>query len=264
MKITASRLFGRIQTLGNEHCFYCGTECAANPDLAVKIKVAKTFTNHDEVKCPSSQYICEGCAESLSSSIDLELLDGEKREKQWIRLYSWIITWDKRIAATKTHIPLLRDLVCNPPEPPFAIVLSDAGKKQLIFRAPVALDSTEYPVMLEESTIIVNRASFPKVLEIADYTASMVGKTGLLEPPSFGYYAAVAKYVNGIDVYEKWLEIQNTPIARLAAWLAYGKGKGESQCQLKSVPKSSENHLRDTKVTKLKEKSQPTLFEMNA
>jgi len=264
MIITASRLFGKNKIVGDERCFYCGTECESDPEMSVKKKVAKTFTNHDEVKHPSSQYICRGCDESLSSCIDLVLLDGEKRESQRVRTYSWIITQDDRIAATKAHIPLLRNVVCNPPVPPFSIVLSDSGKKQLVFRAPVSLSTEEYSVMLEDETVIVNRNTFPDILMAADYAASMVGKTGLLESTSFGYYSAVQKYENGIEVYERWLEIQKKPIARLAAWLAYGKGKGEHQCLLKSAQKNSEKNSRDTREKKTQAKSQPTLFGMNA
>ena len=36
----------------------------------------------------------------------------------------------------KAHLYLLREIVVNPPKPPFSIVLTDSGQKHLVFFVP--------------------------------------------------------------------------------------------------------------------------------
>jgi CRISPR type IV-associated protein Csf1 len=223
MILTASRLFGKIETVGNEHCFYCGTECGTG--YTTKKYVAKTFTNHDEVLRPMSSYICEGCLKSMSSDYDITMINGEERKSQWVRLYSWIITKEKNIASTKSHIPLIREVVLSPPEPPFSIIISDSGKKQLVFRAVVSFDKDNYPLLLEDEKIIVNINELKNYLLLADAVSLMIGKTALLNCDNFSYAMACAKHDNGMENYEKWLDIKNKKLATLAAWLAKPKGE---------------------------------------
>jgi len=63
MRITASRLFGKNKTVGDERCFYCGTECKSDPEMSVKKKVSSTFTNHDAVAHPSYAMLSNGSVE---------------------------------------------------------------------------------------------------------------------------------------------------------------------------------------------------------
>jgi CRISPR type IV-associated protein Csf1 len=223
MIITASMLFGKTNAFGEEHCFYCGTECGK--EYTTKEYVSKTFSNHDEILRPMSSYVCEGCLKSTSSSYDITMINGEERKNQWVRLYSWIITKEKNIAATKSHIPQIRDIILSPPDPPFSIIISDSGKKQLIFRAHVSFDKDNYPILLEEEKIIVNIEELKNYLLLADAVSLMIGKTALLNCDNFSYAMACSKYNDGMENYEKWLNIKNKKLATLAAWLAKPKGE---------------------------------------
>ncbi len=158
--MTASILFaGKNYHPGPCRCYYCGAPCSSDHLTADYVK--DTFTNRDIVKFPGSAHVCSGCAESLGQGADeLAMIDGTTKHREnsrgmQPRMYSWVLTSSSRLAATKAHIRHLREAVLNPPEPPFSIILADSGQKQLIFRAPVAMSREEFPVMLEDSEILV-------------------------------------------------------------------------------------------------------------
>lgn len=53
-----------------------------------------------------------------------------------------------------------REILTDPPEPPFLAVIGTSGQKNLIFRASVAHTRTCFPVQFEEETVHVWHAEF--------------------------------------------------------------------------------------------------------
>ena len=215
--MTASELFSGIKDNGENKCYYCGSSC--DDKHGAKDYVKSTFTNRDIVAYPGSSYVCGGCALVMSSDNIIELLDGENREHQRIRSYSWIITQDERIAATKKHIAQLREIVLNPPEPPFVIVLSDSGQKQLLFRASVSLERDNFPVMLEDKIIIVNRKALKERIDLATQIIAVTGKPGAMEL-NIAKIAKIKEYYGSLKLYENWIAVKDEPISQLAVWLS--------------------------------------------
>ena len=212
-------------------CYYCGAPC--DDSHTTKFHVQDTFTNRDAVHFPGSPYICPGCVEASGAGPDkMEMLDGsikvrENQRGMQPRMYSWVITPAKRWAATKAHIVLLRAFIMNPPEPPFVVVLTDSGQKQLLFRAPVAHDRDRFPVMLEDHVIEVYREELGRALVAADALAEAIGKPALLAPYSMSQWIACEAHHGTTDPMEAWGEWKNTNTGKLAAWLAKSKGKSD-------------------------------------
>jgi hypothetical protein len=236
--MTASQLFsGTRHNPGMHHCLFCGADCDGT--YLSKDYVKGTFTNWDVIKYPGSKYVCRGCVEALGLGDDeILMLDGTTKTRKNVfgmapRMYSWILTKDSRIAFTKTHISLIRDILCGGdiPDPPFAIIMADSGQKHLIFRSPVAMGKNDFPVMLEEEIIQVIPARLKEFIELTTPIVAAIGKPALLKEFNIGIYIAYEKYHGNIEMIEAWQKINHTPLGRLAAWLAKNKEDAQNEYQ---------------------------------
>jgi hypothetical protein len=226
--LTASILFaGNKHITGENRCYYCGADCDSSYHAADFVK--PTFTNRDIVKFPGSEYVCTGCALSLGQGDDeMMMIDGiiKKRENQrgmQPRMYSWILTREKKLAATKAHIRQLKEAILCPPDPPFSIILSDSGQKQLIFRAPIALDRSCYALLLEDIKIELSTNLLAERLSLALPVCAALGKPALLGEMGINTYIRFEEYCGDISGLERWLRIREEPLSRLAAWLSPSK-----------------------------------------
>ena len=230
--LTASMLFaGQSQCAGEYRCYYCGAYC--DETYKTNEYVKSTFTNRDIVRFPGSEYVCFGCVESLGQGPDsIEMIDGTIKERttprgMQPRMYSWVLTQTKKVAATKAHRKYLREIILNPPEPPFVIVIADSGQKQLIFRAPVAMSRDGYPLLLEDQRIEVVPAVLLERLKMTPPICAALGKPALLGEITTGSYVRYEEYHSSIDGLERWLRIREEPMSRLAAWLSPSKEEAQ-------------------------------------
>jgi len=231
--ITASLLFVGSKEIGNNHCYYCGALC--DDKHLANDYVKDTFTNRDIIKYPGSSFVCAGCVESMGRGSDeMKMIDGtiKKRENDrgmQPRMYSWIITENGKHAATKAHIKLLREIILNPPQPPFVILLADSGQKQLLFHAPVSMSQDIFPVMLEEEIIMVVPTELHERINIANKLCAAIGKPALTECNYIQYAIACEKYYGNIEPLESWIAVMQDPLSRLAAWLSKNKEDAQNE-----------------------------------
>jgi CRISPR type IV-associated protein Csf1 len=222
--ITAPQLFaGIVEPNGEEHCFYCGGVCSQ--EHSVKKYVKDTFTNRDIVRRPSSQFICSGCVACFKDR-DIMLINGEQRSDQWTRLYSWIFTAHRQIAATKAHLKEITETLLNPPEPPFGVVLVTSGQKQLLFRSVIAWSRDNFPVMLEDEIIIVSRQELQEKMQLASIVIAAIGKPSLAEMES-AHAIRYFDYYGNVDSFGLWKKEMWNPINRLALYLS----PSQKECQ---------------------------------
>ncbi|MDR1398627.1 MAG: hypothetical protein LBJ41_01715 [Treponema sp.] len=233
--LTAPMLFAGVRhNPGNQHCYYCGADC--DETYSVDEFVKETFTNRDIVKYPHSNYVCCGCVLSLGLGGDaMEMLDGTIKQRENARgmaprMYSWLLTTQKRVAFTKAHVALAREILTTKiPEPPFTIVISDSGQKHLIFRAPVAMSNNVFPIMFEDETVEIIPKILISRLDLATKIVAATGKPALVERVGLSMYIACEKYHGNTDAPEVWREVQREPLSRLAAWLAKNKEDAQSE-----------------------------------
>jgi hypothetical protein len=163
----------------------------------------------------------------------MPMLDGiiKQRENQRgmaPRMYSWVLTAEKRVAFTKAHVALAREILTTKiPEPPFAIIIADSGQKQLIFRAPVSLSVNVYPIMLEDEVVEVIPSLLSERLELAAQIVAATGKPALADMITARTYITYEKYHGNTDALEAWEAVQWEPISRLAAWLSMSKEEAQ-------------------------------------
>jgi len=209
--------------------------------------VKETFTNRDIVRRPSSMFICGGCV-SCFEDRDIVLITGEQRKDQRIRQYGWIFTKSQKIAATKAHLKEITEIILNPPEPPFGIVLVTSGQKQLLFRSVIAWSRDNFPLMLEDEIITVSRRELPEKLSLAKIVIAAIGKPSLSEMES-NHAITYYDYYGNIYSFGLWKNEMNSPISRLALYLS----PSQKDCQ--------KEHARTYNTNARRVPTQVSLFE---
>lgn len=224
----ASALFGNVS--GRHSCYLCGCGCAN--EYKTKEFIKSKFTNRDIAVAPFSDYVCLGCVRSMLEKTNVTLADGEIRENQRARSYSWVLTESEQIAATKAHLEYLRNTILDPPVPPFAIILADSGQKHLIFRSIVNYSRDKFTVSLEESLIDID-VTFSSQLKIVDQLSAALSKKhgdALMQSANginklFEYYGE-DKAEELIFEYDK---IKWIPSTAVAWWLALNKELAQNE-----------------------------------
>lgn len=123
-------------SVNDDTCWLCGgkTEGKGWP---VKKGIKDTFTDHDLAKDMQSKSLCQGCMFCLG--------------QRPLRNYSLLVT-DRLIHPSRAEI---RNILLNPPDPPFLIAIAVSGQKHLSFKAHIAYSRDNFPVLLEEMLIFV-------------------------------------------------------------------------------------------------------------
>jgi len=179
----ASKLY--INDFGKEKCVFCNSDCSKK--ILVSSFIKKTFTNYDLLQNPDGLYMCKGCYFSMTDKSIEELImpDGEIKTNQSARTYSWVLTKKKKRAFSKRHIKEIKEIVLNPPKPPFAIVISDKGKKHLIFRSLVSYSRDDYVLQFEEESVFVNVKKLKDRIELCERIIAFCGKINILKYSKF-------------------------------------------------------------------------------
>lgn len=128
-----------MEDVPDARCWLCGGTTGGR-GLPVKKAIKDTFTDRDKARWPASRSVCPGCVFCLSFTS--------------LRNYSILATADELRHPGRAEI---RDLLLEPPEPPFALCIAVSGQKWLHFRAKVAYSWDGYPVQLEETPVCVER-----------------------------------------------------------------------------------------------------------
>jgi len=217
--ITAPLLFAVIDPISSHHCFFCGGTCGE--DVAAKDFVKSSFTGLDTVTL--SSWVCLGCVASQGEKDQVILPDGEIREGQKIRGYSWVITAKGRTSCTKAHRDWIMHQCLSPPETPFVICLTDSGQKHLLYRAVVCWSRDVITATLEGERIDYTPDALVERLALCKQIAAATGKPALKEALSPQSQMRIVEHHDSEKPLALWLEVQTEPLSRLAAWLCPAK-----------------------------------------
>lgn len=217
---------GVVVPHGPDRCFYCGGQCDQTMPAAKHVK--KTFTALDGVA--GGDWVCAGCVEAMDEKADIEMIDGERRTGQKVRCYSWVVTPNKALAATKAHIDRLREICLSPPGTPYMVCLSDSGQKHLLYLGAVCHDPVNCQVTLEGELITYRRSHLKGDIALAALVCSAVGKRALTGPMKASIKMKI--HERDPDILDDWLRTRETPLGRLAAWLCPAKKEAlEYDCE---------------------------------
>ena len=220
--MTASKLYYNDE--GNKNCYFCNSECSNN--ILVSSFIKKTFTNYNLVKNPNSLYVCKGCYFSMTDKNikELEMPDEEIKYNQSARTYSWVLTKNFKQAFTKRHIQELKQFILYPIDTPFSIIISNSGKKHLIFRTPISYTRDNYFLQFEEEIIYINIEELKNRIDLCEKIISFCGKKGVMKYSEY----KISKYcLDEIDdsILDKFFYIRKEKLTELAVYLSNNKEK---------------------------------------
>ncbi len=225
--ITVPSLLAGVVPSGPHRCYYCGAACGEDHPASEYVK--SSFTGRSGVAAPGSPWVCGGCVACLRESAEITLLGGECRAGKMMRGYSWVVSPDGAFAATKAHIAELRALCLDPPQAPFALVLSDSGQTHQLYRGVVNHARDPITVTLEAERITFRPEQLKRLLVTTTKIAAASGKPSLAEPIDANLaIKVIGRYADGEEILDDWLHNYGSPLSRLAAWLTPKKEVCES------------------------------------
>lgn len=147
-------------------CWLCGGE-TGGIGWPLRDAIADTFTNHNLARRLDSRTICQACAalahkdtweDYVARHPDMGLKTG--CTMSW-RCYSHIFAAGLHACPFRQE---WRRWLLEPPPPPFLFVMSTSGQKHLIFRGRVAHDRENFPLQVEDDSVLVERGTFAQCL----------------------------------------------------------------------------------------------------
>lgn len=219
-----------VACTGPHRCFFCGAACEERHPAAFFVK--DSFTGRTEVAAPGSPWVCDGCVLCLRESATCPMIDGTERlvTKCAMRAWSWLVTPKRVAAGSKANLERWRELCLHPPEPPFAIILSESGQKHLLYRGLVCWSQESVCVTLETERVYYRTVELSERLFLCGHLVAATGKPALDEEiaPRFAM-SVIARYPDtGEALIEAWSVLRETPLSRLAGFLSPNKEICES------------------------------------
>lgn len=158
----------KMREASGERCYVCGLP-DDKPGWDRRTMFGSTSTIVNKVKAPRSVTVCQSCAvvfrgwkRYCERRPDLGLT--AKHPISWNSYPHAIWQGTHLVPRGETW----RDLLLDPPEPPFLFVIPTSGKKDIIFLASVATSRDRYPVQVEEDTLWIDREGFAECLAAAE------------------------------------------------------------------------------------------------
>jgi hypothetical protein len=213
--LTATQLFRGKHESGPHRCFYCcATTAEDNPAMDF---VKSSFTGLDTVSL--SQWVCSGCIEAMQEDATIVMPDGDVRNKQKVRGYSWVLTGDKKQACTKSHREWIAIQCINPPPSPFVICLSDSGQKHLLYRSVVNWCREVVTVSLEGQLITYRPEELVMRLSLCRRVCAATGKPAMKNSMDAQTQMRIIEHFGNDETFAAWQDCYSEPLTQLAVWL---------------------------------------------
>lgn len=200
----------------DEECWLCGGD-TGGVGWHFKEVIGTAFTDFNVARAPHSKTVCGSCAALMKKEAWVEAcaVHGHSpyfpvKDDKKPFLANWMFS-SHVFSADGWRRPDRkgsRDVLLNPPQPPFVITLAAVGKKHVIFRARLNQDASVFSVQLDDEEVVVKRRAFAELLELFERAYAMgFSKDSLLT----GTYNQAAVLKVGVG---RWREIE----ARMSGW----------------------------------------------
>ena len=217
-----AKSMGREFRKGPNACLFCGSGCDGANTSAEWLK--DNFTAMDTLACPGSLSVCDGCTLAMSGSVDDLIADNERREGRaaQCRLWSWIISPRRTLAGSKKMLSKLREACLFPPNPPYAIVLTDGGQRHLIYLAKVCESSEIATVCFDGENIPYRPCDLNDRVDVVRKLIAATGKPAVADGLSRRQRLDIGEQF-GVELLREWDAVMGSPLSALAVWLSPGK-----------------------------------------
>lgn len=127
--------------------------------------------------CYASQTVCQPCVATMQSTGWAQYVAAhpdrglkavfDQKEGKAQRAWNWLYSHHLFVWPDHHECPdraRWREILENPPQPPFLAILTTSGKKQLIFKARIAHALTRFPLQFEDEQILIDPLRFKVAL----------------------------------------------------------------------------------------------------
>jgi len=162
-------------------CWLCGGE-TGGVGWPRDAALPSTFASHNEAAVSSSDAVCQPCAafavgatwQPVAARLGLKTW----QQASW-RSYSHLFAAPSQHECPGPH--RWREILLEPPRPPFVLIISLSAQKNLVFRALVAHSRDTFPVLMETERLIVERRQFRRCLtDVEAARAAGAGRESIL------------------------------------------------------------------------------------
>jgi hypothetical protein len=168
----------------------------------------------------------------LREDAEVDQIDGVRRRvtKGCMRAFSWVVTAEEALAASKAHLARLRSACLAPPAPPFAVVLSDSGKTHQLYKGIVNRSAAAVTLTLEGDRVDYRPGELADLLRLAGRIAAACGKPALDAPDAGRAIRLFGRYPDSAEsLLWSWQSLAGSPTWRLASWLCPPKEECERE-----------------------------------
>lgn len=221
-------------------CSICGADITEG--IPNKKMFSSNYTDWHLHKNPSGTHVCKACAFTM-------ILNVNKGRMALLR-YSFCASDTLKIC-NRTD---LRDILINPPEPPFVMVCAVSQKKHLAIKSKISYSKENYLCMLEEECIQVNRGALSDMIKACEALRG-IGFTKDEIAQGIVRYDKVKQFSpNCFDTINKLLKpMRALRMFALALHVSQKMNEEEAICYLDLKPRtamSPQEHCSSTQHTK--------------
>lgn len=224
----------KLKKVEDKYCWLCGGKTKGQ-GLSTNTAIKKTFMDYDRAKNHSSNNICAGCAFCL--------------KHRSLRNYSILATKDRLHHPGRNE---WREILFNPPEPPFVAIITLSGQKHLHFKGQIAESQDFYPVLLEETEVIIDQVELARILNTVEFLYSNGFTKTEIETGNYKQHRILDFGINEWEKLESRIkEYRPSGLLDVALYIAqkqsgpeYRLQKEEEKCITTSKPKKEKKQLR--------------------
>lgn len=153
------------------HCWLCGGE-TNSVGWRLKDALSSNFTDCNSAARLDSRALCQSCAATASSVGWAQYVQRYPERGLWehfpekegkaVRACNWL--YFSHVFAENYHETPTRarwrDVLSNPPVPPFLLIMAVSGKKQILFKGRISHSQDAYWIQYETQSVFIHRHQF--------------------------------------------------------------------------------------------------------
>lgn len=219
-------------------CYLCGEQMTHG--LPIKKAFSNVYTDWNIGKHRTGTHVCEACCFALLTT----------KQRYGIRMYSFVAN---ESGLQVTNRKELRDVLIEPPNPPFVACLAVSQQKHLITKAEVNYSRDVFTVMYEEMPVIIDRQEFTKLLTLVQHYLYGFSKTEI-GSGNFNQKRVLDFGIDEWQAFEKRVKVyRGNPLMDVVMFVAQkNESEEELHCFMVSELKVNQRpqlHLSSTQFT---------------
>ncbi|MBB1074523.1 hypothetical protein HUU62_08875 [Rhodoferax sp. 4810] len=156
----------------DSHCWLCGGE-TNGVGWQLKDALSNNFTDCNSAARLDSNTLCQACAATASSVGWVQYVNSHPERGLWthfpekegkmVRACNWLYFSHVFSLPDYHETPTRarwRDVLSDPPLPPFLLIMAVSGKKQILFKGRISYSRESYWVQYETTRIFIQRQQF--------------------------------------------------------------------------------------------------------